>query len=250
MFSYFEEHFRKILTEKSVNVDANGSVVSILGPIPLPIDVGGAKHLVKWYVFAKKTGLDTLFHIVEKAHTEQNQKLWMLMDSYLAVNSALVFGDPSGDEPLMTRIHSCCFTGDVFGSLRCDCGPQLHTAMSIMAEKGRGLVIYMSGHEGRGIGLYAKAATYLLQDMGLDTYEANEKLGLPKDSRDFEIAATFIKFLCGNGSIDLMTNNPLKIDQMKLHGITIHDRIPIVTGQNDVNQRYMAAKKKWGHLIK
>jgi GTP cyclohydrolase II len=138
----------------------------------------------------------------------------------------------------------------VFGSERCECGPQLKGAVDRIAEDpAGGLLIYMAGHEGRGIGLWAKAATYLLQDAGEDTYQANQSLGLPDDSRDFSDAAALLHFFVGDRPLRLLTNNPRKLGDLAAHGITRVEPVKHVAGVGDANRRYMAAKRAWGHRI-
>jgi len=147
-------------------------------------------------------------------------------------------------------VHSSCLTGDVFGSERCECGPQMRSAIErIRDDKEGGLVVYMSGHEGRGIGLWAKAATYLLQDSGENTYQANRSLGLPDDSRDFSDAASLIRYFRGVGPFRLLTNNPKKVDDLVAAGL--HDITPVkhVFGVTEANKRYLAAKQDWGHKL-
>jgi len=147
-------------------------------------------------------------------------------------------------------VHSSCLTGDVFGSERCECGPQLQSAVELISndEQG-GILIYMSGHEGRGIGLWAKAATYLLQDGGENTYQANRSLGLPDDSRDFGDAAALLKYFCGDGPFRLLTNNPKKIEDLTMAGLTEITPVKHVFGVTESNRRYLAAKQDWGHKI-
>ena len=161
---------------------------------------------------------------------------------------ALVMGDVTTDEPVLTRVHSQCLTGDVFGSRRCDCGDQLDHALKEIAEKGRGVLLYMR-QEGRGIGLANKVAAYHLQDQGRDTVEANEDLGFKADLRDYGIGA---QILCDLGikRIKLMTNNPKKIIGLQGYGLEVVDRVPIEVCPNDVNMRYLKTKRdKLGHLI-
>ena len=147
------------------------------------------------------------------------------------------------------RVHSNCLTGDVFGSQRCDCGPQLADAMRRVADAG-GIIVYMAGHEGRGIGLWAKAATYVLQDGGENTYQANRSLGLPDDSRDFsDAAAILLHFLGGDRPFRLLTNNPKKVDDIRAHGLGHVTVEKHVTGVGEHNRRYLAAKRDWGHAI-
>jgi 3,4-dihydroxy 2-butanone 4-phosphate synthase/GTP cyclohydrolase II len=159
-------------------------------------------------------------------------------------------GDAEDDEEVLVRMHSECLTGDVFGSERCECGPQMHAALDrIQDDDQGGLVIYMSGHEGRGIGLWAKAATYLLQDAGEDTYQANRTLGLPDDSRDFSDAASLLKHFVGNKPFRLLTNNPKKVNDLADLGLEGITRVKHVTGVTDSNRNYLTAKQTWGHKL-
>ena len=141
-------------------------------------------------------------------------------------------------------------TGDVFGSERCDCGPQLDDAIRRISEDpAGGYLVYMAGHEGRGIGLWAKAATYLLQDAGEDTYQANQSLGLPDDSRDFADAAILLKHFVGMEPFRLLTNNPKKIDDLNTFGLNQITQEKHVTGVSQWNKRYLHAKQGWGHKL-
>lgn len=163
-------------------------------------------------------------------------------------NLALIKGDISGDDSVMVRLHSECFTGDVLGSLRCDCGPQLHEAMRQIERHGRGIVLYLR-QEGRGIGLRNKLKAYRLQEQGLDTVEANTHLGFKADERHYEVAAQILKEL-GVRKIDLLTNNPDKIDQLKLDGIEVHRRLPLEITPNVYDQKYLITKKqKFHHML-
>ena len=148
----------------------------------------------------------------------------------------------------LVRIHSECATGDILGSLRCDCREQLSAAMQKISEEGCGLIIYMRGHEGRGIGLTNKIKAYTLQDNGMDTAEANLHLGFPIDGRDYSAAMEILKYF-GIKSLRLLTNNQGKIDALESAGITLAERVPIWTTQNPHNKRYLDTKKKlMGHL--
>ncbi|MEU2285356.1 GTP cyclohydrolase II [Streptomyces sp. NPDC013178] len=150
---------------------------------------------------------------------------------------AVVLGDP-GPVPLV-RLHSECLTGDVFGSARCDCGPQLREAVERIADRG-GVLLYLR-QEGRGIGLYNKLDAYALQDQGLDTYEANAALGLPEDDRDYTAAAQMLRAL-GITALDLLSNNPDKADQLRGLDIDVHDRVPTGVFTTPHNVRYLRAK--------
>jgi len=162
---------------------------------------------------------------------------------------ALVRGEVAGRHRVLTRIHSECLTGDVFGSRRCDCGDQLRSALEAVAREGSGVVVYDRGHEGRGIGLLAKLAAYRLQDEGLDTVEANLELGYPADARHYGIDAQILNDL-KVGSVRLMTNNPDKIDQLEGMGVDVAERVPIGVGATAENGGYLAAKAaKLGHLM-
>lgn len=161
---------------------------------------------------------------------------------------AIVRGDVKGKKDVLLRIHSECLTGDVFGSKRCDCGEQLHNALHRIEDHGEGVVIYMR-QEGRGIGLTNKIKAYALQEEGLDTVEANEKLGFPADMREYHLAAQIIRYL-GIESIRLMTNNPAKTHGLEDLGINISNREPIVIEANDVNKEYLHTKAvKMGHQL-
>ena len=161
---------------------------------------------------------------------------------------ALTKGTIVRDEPTLVRVHSQCLTGDVFGSLRCDCGAQLDRAMEQIELAGRGVLVYMN-QEGRGIGLENKIRAYALQDQGHDTVEANEALGFPADLRDYGLGAQILADL-GVGKIRLLTNNPRKVVGLSAFGLDIVDRVPIEILANDVNRRYLTVKRdKLGHLL-
>jgi len=152
------------------------------------------------------------------------------------------------DEPVLVRVHSECLFGDAFGSLRCECGEQLRTAMQLIAKEGHGAVIYLR-QEGRGIGLAAKCKAYALQDAGLDTVEANEHLGLPADRRDYGIGAQILRDL-GLKRLRILTNNPKKISRLEVYGIQIAEQVPIVIRANDINRRYLQTKRdRLGHML-
>ncbi|MEI7778070.1 MAG: bifunctional 3,4-dihydroxy-2-butanone-4-phosphate synthase/GTP cyclohydrolase II [Actinomycetes bacterium] len=162
---------------------------------------------------------------------------------------ALVLGDVGDGTDLLVRVHSECLTGDVLGSLRCDCGPQLAAALARISDEGRGVLLYMRGHEGRGIGLLHKLRAYELQDAGADTVDANLELGLPADSRDYGTGAQILVDL-GVRTMRLLTNNPAKRAGLEGYGLQIIERVPIEIEPNDHNRRYLQTKRdRMGHQL-
>ncbi|GIH17313.1 bifunctional 3,4-dihydroxy-2-butanone-4-phosphate synthase/GTP cyclohydrolase II [Rugosimonospora africana] len=162
---------------------------------------------------------------------------------------ALVYGDIGDGQDVLVRVHSECLTGDVFGSLRCDCGPQLQAALRRVAEEGRGVVLYMRGHEGRGIGLLSKLQAYELQDAGSDTVDANLLLGLPADARDYGTGAQILYDL-GVRTMRLLTNNPAKRAGLEGYGLKVLGRIPLPIRPQPENVRYLRTKRdRMGHLL-
>jgi 3,4-dihydroxy 2-butanone 4-phosphate synthase/GTP cyclohydrolase II len=162
---------------------------------------------------------------------------------------ALVKGDLQKDEPTLVRAHSQCLTGDTFGSARCDCGEQLSRSMEIIEKEGKGVILYILNHEGRGIGLANKIKAYAIQDQGIDTVEANEKLGFKPDHRDYGLGAQILVSL-GVNKLRLITNNPRKFIGLAGYGLEIVDRVPIEIPPNQTNRRYLKTKKeKMGHIL-
>lgn len=162
---------------------------------------------------------------------------------------AVVKGTWKKDEPVMVRVHSCCLTGDIFGSLRCDCGPQLHKAMEMIEKEGKGVIVYMN-QEGRGIGLLNKLKAYKLQQEGKDTVEANQALGLPMDARDYGVGAQILRDL-GISKLRLLSNNPRKRAGLLGYGLEVVENIPIETGSNPHNSKYLKTKRdKMGHSLR
>jgi GTP cyclohydrolase II len=161
---------------------------------------------------------------------------------------AVEIGQPDRSKPVLSRLHSACFTGDLLGSLKCDCGPQLRGALAQMGTEGAGVLLYLN-QEGRGIGLANKMRAYSLQDQGFDTVEANHRLGFEDDERDFRIGAEILKRM-GFASVRLLTNNPAKVARMNACGISVIERVPLKVGENLHNQNYLATKAaKSGHLL-
>lgn len=263
MFTYLDPSIRRRLVkeEKLIRIGYDGEqldseapqapgevIINLLGPIPMPIDTLEGRIIVQWYAAVRSTELQQVEALANKLTSEGGQHLFSHLVSPLAVNSVLVIGEPK-DEPLV-RVHSNCLTGDVFGSQRCDCGPQLANAIArINADPKSGYIVYMAGHEGRGIGLWAKAATYLLQDAGENTYQANRSLGLPDDSRDFTDAAVLLKYFVGQKPFRLLTNNPKKLEDLAAHGVKQVIQEKHVHGVVDTNRKYLEAKRGWGHVL-
>ena len=164
-------------------------------------------------------------------------------------HAALVMGELSGNDSPLVRVHSECLTGEVFGSIRCDCRAQLDLAMERIAAEGRGVVVYLKGHEGRGIGLTEKLRAYALQDKGLDTVEANLQLGLQVDARDYAVGAQILQDQ-GVTKMKLMTNNPRKYQGISGFGLSIEERVPLVTAPNSENAFYLRTKQAvLGHML-
>jgi 3,4-dihydroxy 2-butanone 4-phosphate synthase/GTP cyclohydrolase II len=162
---------------------------------------------------------------------------------------AFVCGEVAGEDNVLVRVHSECLTGDVFGSMRCDCGLQLDGALAQIAAEGRGVVVYLRGHEGRGIGLGHKLRAYSLQDQGRDTVEANEELGFPADSREYGIGSQILVDL-GITTMRVMTNNPAKYGGLDGFGLEIVERVPLEITPNAENIAYLRAKQqKMGHIL-
>jgi 3,4-dihydroxy 2-butanone 4-phosphate synthase/GTP cyclohydrolase II len=162
---------------------------------------------------------------------------------------AFSLGTVDDGQPVLVRVHSECLTGDVFSSRRCDCGPQLHSAMSLIAEEGRGIVVYLRGHEGRGIGIGHKIRAYSLQDGGLDTVDANTELGLPVDSREYGIGAQILADM-GANQLRLITNNPAKYGGIEGYGLEIIERVAINPVATEENIKYLQTKRdRMGHLF-
>lgn len=265
MFTYLDPTVRRRLIDqgKLRRIDANGCEVSperppaagekalsVLGPIPLPLVRNGRRFRADWYASVRHTELSKVEELADELRERDGQQSFALLASSMAVNSVLVFGDPAQWTFPLVRVHSSCLTGDVFGSGRCECGPQFLAALERIADEPEGgLLIYMAGHEGRGIGLWAKAATYVLQDAGENTYQANRSLGLPDDSRDFSDAAALLKYFLRDRAFRLLTNNPQKVADLVNFGVRHITPVKHVIGVTDTNREYLRAKRDWGHEL-
>jgi GTP cyclohydrolase II len=226
---------------KLVYLDSSGSVanrnsIALLGPVPLPVTIGKTAKFFKWYVFTRASKDDVTIP----------------PDPITPVSSMLVYGEiEQAKRPPLVRLHSACHTGDILGSMRCDCGPQLHEALKRIIEHGSGALIYLSNHEGRGIGLWGKALAYLLQDQGYDTYEANEMLGYPRDARSYFDSLLVLRHMLGRNkrSIKLLSNNPEKKLELEQQGFKVLEMVRLVAGVNPMNIAYLKAKMENGHQI-
>jgi len=265
MFTYIDANIRKRLIDegKLKRIDAMGKLlqpesvpeagklsVNVLGPIPLPLSLPTGEVEVQWYACVRNTELSKVEELACELRESGGQHLFASLASSMAVNSVLLIGDPDTWENPLVRVHSSCLTGDVFGSQRCECGPQLQSAIESVADDAEGgMLIYMSGHEGRGIGLWAKAATYLLQDAGEDTYQANRSLGLPDDCRDFSDAAALLHYFVKQKKFRLLTNNPKKISDLQGFGLEEIEPVKHLIGVGRWNKKYLSAKQAWGHKL-
>ena len=201
----------------------------------MPLARGEEHPEAKWYATVRATELTEVENLASNLREQGGQHLFAHLASSMAVNSVLEIGPAATSESPLVRVHSSCLTGDVFGSQRCECGPQYEAAIDRIAQDPEGgYLIYMAGHEGRGIGLWAKAATYLLQDAGEDTYQANRSLGL-------------LKYFGRGRPSRLLTNNPKKMNDLTELGVQNLTREKHVSGVNDCNRRYLEAKRDWGH---
>ena len=201
---------------------------------------------------AYRLGTERLVHRVAEARLPTDYGEFQIIgyrnDVDEAEHVALVLGDVVGQDSVLVRVHSKCLTGDVFGSLRCDCGPQLHAAMERIGQEGRGVIVYLD-QEGRGIGLLNKLRAYVIQDAGADTVVANQKLGFAPDLRNYGIGAQILRDL-GLSTIRIMTNNPRKVVGLDAYGLTIVERVPLETHGNKENRAYLETKRdKLGHLL-
>ncbi|WP_368502655.1 GTP cyclohydrolase II (plasmid) [Alkalihalophilus sp. As8PL] len=216
-----------------IPVEGETSIV-LAGPATLPIKVNGVIYDFKWYTWTSIKGELDIQKVIRK-----------ITSTY---SSILIYGDFNHAKDVLVRMHSICHTGDVFHSQKCDCGYQFDESLKKIVEHGDGALFYLANHEGRGIGLFNKNLAYALQEVGLDTVEANEALGLKDDNRDYYEAARIIQYLRVEG-ISLITNNPSKMSFLSNLGIHIKERVPIWGEMDQFNQNYLTTKiNKNGHL--
>lgn len=221
-------------------IDSEKGFIYLVGPIQLPVELDETETIFQWYCWL------LCEEKVEDAE-QMIEKLAAINLAEMQQSSVLVYGDFEQSEEAWIRMHSICHTGDIFGSMRCDCGFQLHESMRMIVEKGAGALFYLANHEGRGIGLFSKAMAYLLQERGYDTVDANVKLGFVDDARNYSDAIRVLKSL-RTKSVALITNNPKKLDALQASGLNVTDRIPLWGEQSEYNKRYLATKiKRSGH---
>jgi len=255
-------------TEASVDLSKLAGFEDVAILVEVMNEDGTMARLPQLFQIAKKFGLkiisikDLIAYRIEKETIVKREVQVKLPTPYgnfemVAYNQtttnqehlAIVKGTWKKDEPVMVRVHSCCLTGDIFGSLRCDCGPQLHKAMEMIEKEGKGVIVYMN-QEGRGIGLMNKLKAYKLQEEGKDTVEANQALGLPMDSRDYGVGAQILRDLRVS-KLRLLSNNPKKRAGLLGYGLEIVENIPIEIQSNTHNKKYLETKRdKMGHSLK
>ncbi|MGE6631693.1 GTP cyclohydrolase II [Bacillus sp. NPDC077027] len=210
----------------------------LIGPVNLPISIANEEKVFQWYAFApiEKGVIPTVETVVQMSVMQQT------------FSSCLMLGDFENEVPPLVRIHSVCQTGDVFGSLKCDCGPQLASSLEKIADYGKGMLVYLANQEGRSIGLLAKALTYKLQEMKVNTFEANRIIGCGDDDRHYEEAAAVLNFLNKGKPLHLLTNNPDKVDSIMAYGIPVV-RSDHTVEASEYNEAYLKAKVASGHMV-
>ncbi|KXZ17307.1 GTP cyclohydrolase [Bacillus nakamurai] len=241
----YNEQYLRTGNQYLKKISHGAHTLLLLGPVTLPLNVNVKTFIFKWYTWVNQE------NIAEDLSIEQILK--QLQGNPMAdqqLSSVLVYGEFKHANQAFVRFHSICHTGDIFGSRKCDCGEQFQEAKQLITDNGCGAIFYIANQEGRGIGLFHKAMAYLLQQQGMDTVEANEALGFEDDLRTYDESATILKFL-RNQPIDLITNNPHKLEKLRQAGIRIRRRIPVWCPITADNERYIQTKiVRSGHLKK
>lgn len=235
-----------ILKNKIVTVPQGDSASVLVGPIRLPVNLDGETVTFQWYTWLNVDKEEAA------AYNEAPEKIVGRLTSMNLADSqqssVLVYGDFEHAPEALIRMHSICHTGDIFGSKRCDCGYQLHQSMKLIVQHGAGALFYLANHEGRGIGLFSKAMAYLLQEEGYDTVEANLELGFQDDSRSYSDAIGVLRHL-RQQPVTLITNNPRKLEALRLAGMNAVKRIPLWGDVSVFNEKYLRTKvARSGHF--
>lgn len=233
---------KDLLIDKMKLIETAGKAnLCLVGPAKLPVKQGDWEASFQWYTW----------HRLDDEVNTKEEVLDSLVEEHLAFgqqSSVLVYGDFANCDDALVRMHSICHTGDIFGSKRCDCGYQLHQSMKMIVEHGCGAIFYLANHEGRGIGLFAKTFSYLLQEQGYDTVEANHALGFEDDTRSYEEAIQVLEGL-RKKPVTLITNNPKKLKALQVHGLAANQHVPLWGGLTEENQFYLNTKvQKSGHI--
>jgi GTP cyclohydrolase II len=231
-----------VLEDKIQLIRNDEGAIYLVGPIKLPVNLHGETVEFKWYSWLKTD--DVIEDFQEVIDRLSSAGLADFQQS-----SVLVYGDFEYSDDALIRMHSICHTGDIFGSKRCDCGFQLRQSMKMMVEHGAGALFYLANHEGRGIGLFSKAMAYILQENGFDTVEANQALGFADDSRNYDEAISVLKAL-REKPVTLITNNPKKLEALKVAGLPVSGRTPLWGDVSEFNEHYLETKRnKSGHMV-
>jgi len=230
-----------VLKDKIKLIKNNGSAIYLVGPIQLPVNLYGETVIFQWYCWLNYDEVtDDYEKIIDNLASENLAEYQQ--------SSVLVYGDFKNEDDALIRLHSICHTGDIFGSKRCDCGFQLKESMKKIKEHGTGALFYLANHEGRGIGLFSKAMAYVLQENGYDTVEANESLGYENDLRKYDDAITVLKTL-RTKPVTVITNNPNKLEALKVSGMSVAGRTPLWGDISEYNKKYLETKiVKSGHI--
>ncbi|WP_127533574.1 GTP cyclohydrolase II [Paenibacillus kobensis] len=238
-----------ILKRKITAVPSGDKMIYLVGPVRLPVNLGGETHIFQWYCWLRCDNMAGDACDDETVSTEK--MIARLNASNLAEmqqSSVLVYGDFANVPDAVIRMHSICHTGDIFGSKRCDCGYQLKQSMKMIVAHGAGALFYLANHEGRGIGLFSKAMAYVLQEEGYDTVDANLQLGFQDDIRSYDDAIQVLKTLRSK-PVTLITNNPRKLDALVASGADVSGRVPLWGDVSEFNKRYLETKvNRSGHF--
>ncbi|PFK15853.1 GTP cyclohydrolase II [Bacillus cereus] len=230
-----------MLEDKVKLIPQNGKMIYLVGPIKLPINLAGETKIFQWYSWMQS-------NVLMSSIEEMTQKLSSFNLAAMQQSSVLVYGDFKNADDALIRMHSICHTGDIFGSKRCDCGFQLRQSLKMITEHGTGALFYIANHEGRGIGLVGKALTYILQENGLDTVDANLSLGFEEDARNYDDTIEVLKALRSK-PIKLITNNPRKFEVLQKAGLRISNRESLWGDFSEYNEKYLETKiKRSGHF--